>query len=219
MLEINKLSKGFLDRGNYSKILDQLELKVGDGEVVAIVGKSGSGKSTFLSLISGIQGPDEGEIILDGKSLTSMKDDERTSFRSRFMATIFQDFKLVDHLTVLENILLPLQIAQTENMLERAQTMLKAVELDHRRDAFPETLSGGERQRVAMARALAMDSKLILADEPNANLDVETGKHVMDYLFKLTKEHNKTMILVTHDMELSKQCDKIYRLVNGKLEN
>ena len=218
MLRINNVSKSFLIEGEQHKILKDINLEIEDSRSICILGKSGSGKSTLLSTLAGLLTPETGEISFDGQNITSLSEEQRTNFRMNNIGFIFQDFKLITHLTVLENVLLPLELKKINDRENIAIKNLNNVGLGHRKNAFPDTLSGGEKQRVAMARALAINAKIILADEPNANLDIETGKQVIDYLFKLKEELGQTLLLVTHDEELSKRCDEIYRLEDGVLK-
>ncbi|EQC43722.1 ABC transporter ATP-binding protein [Bacteriovorax sp. Seq25_V] len=217
MLEIRNINKGF-QNDTYTPILQGASLHIGSGQKVAILGKSGSGKSTLLTLISGIALPESGNILIDGEDITTLGEDARAKFRSHHISIIFQDYKLIDHLNALENVALPLRLNNISDYEAQAKLMLDKVGLGERVHSFPETLSGGERQRVAIARALALNSKVILADEPNANLDIETGHEVMGLLFDLVKEFDRTLILVTHDRDLALKCDTTYSLSKGLLE-
>lgn len=215
MIKISNLSHGF-ESEKFIKIIDNLNFEASSGESVAIVGKSGSGKSSLLSLISGISTPNSGEIEINGTKLSTLNLSEIVDFRARNVSTIFQDFKLISHLSVYENISLALEIkSMSDDLL--VNEVINKVGLEERRDSFPSTLSGGERQRVAIARALCAKTNVILADEPNANLDIETGQQVMELLFNLVDEYKKTLILVTHDQNLSKRCQSQYLLENFKL--
>jgi putative ABC transport system ATP-binding protein len=189
------------------------------GEFVAILGKSGSGKSTLLNLISGIDQVDKGQIWLENRNLTSMKDQERTIFRRRHTGFIFQFFNLIPTLTVWENITLPLELNGeiTPDGKARAEALLGEVGLYNRVKTFPDRLSGGEQQRVAIARALVHDPQLVLADEPTGNLDEETGRQVLGLLDRLTRKAGKNLILVTHSMEAAGFADRILFLHDGKL--
>ena len=217
MLKVSNLSKAFQIEGKSHQILKSINLEVDAGIAVSILGKSGSGKSTLLSALSGIINSDDGDILYDDTNFSSLSMEEKTKFRMNNIGFIFQDFKLVTHLTVLENVLLPLELKNIPNREEIARMTLEKVGLEGRLNAYPATLSGGEKQRVAMARSMGMSAKLILADEPNANLDIETGNYVIDYLFKLKDELQQTLLLVTHDEQLAKRCDRTYVLENGVL--
>ncbi len=217
MLKISNINKGFYN-DIYTPILQGASLNVEAHQKVAILGKSGSGKSTLLSLISGISTPESGDIEIDQIVISKLSENERAKFRARNISIIFQDYKLIDHLNAFENVALPLRLNGVLHYEKLAIEMLSKVGLSGRVHSFPDTLSGGERQRVAIARALALNTKIILADEPNANLDIETGHEVMGLLFDLVKEFNRTLILVTHDKELASKCDVTYALVKGVLE-
>ncbi len=200
-------------------VLQNAHAEFQHGEMTAIIGKSGSGKSTLLNLISGIDAPDSGQIWVDGRDLASLPERERTLFRRAHIGFIFQFFNLIPTLTVGENISLPLEL----NRFPRAQAQKKAkdildsVGLVDRWATFPEKLSGGEQQRVALARALVHDPLLILADEPTGNLDEETGAQVMSLLAKLTREQDRTLLMVTHSAEAASYADRVLHLTHGQL--
>ena len=200
-------------------VLMDASTAISPGEFSAVLGKSGSGKSTLLNLISGIDHVDGGEIWVLGKNLTKMNDAERTLFRRKNTGFIFQFFNLLPTLTVMENVILPLELLgiQKELALERAAYLLNEVGLLDRKMTFPDRLSGGEQQRVAIARALVHDPILVLADEPTGNLDEETGKIILDLLDRLTRKEGKNLILVTHNAEAAGYSDRIIRLTEGKL--
>ena len=189
------------------------------GEITAILGKSGSGKSTLLNLISGIDQADSGTIWLNGQNLTALDDQQRTLFRREKIGFIFQFFNLIPTLTVLENVLLPLELIGSAPRTARAhaEELLMEVGLADRLNTFPDRLSGGEQQRVAIARALVHDPLLVLADEPTGNLDEGTGKQVLDLLDRLTRKKGKNMLLVTHSREVARSADRIFFLHDGKL--
>lgn len=218
MLEIKNLKKSYLQSSSKIEIFEDLNFSVEDSKTVAIMGKSGSGKSTFLSLVSGIIKPNEGEILLNNTSYNSMSESDLNDFRATNIGFIFQNFHLVSYLNALENVMLPAKVCGIKNAKEKAIDLLKSVGLGHRLDHLPSQLSGGERQRVAIARALIHNPKIILADEPSGNLDEETGIAVMDILFELIEKNNTTLILVTHSKDVAKRCEKIYELHSGKLE-
>ena len=189
------------------------------GEITAILGKSGSGKSTLLNLISGIDAPDNGQIWVNGQELSTLPERERTFFRRAQIGFIFQFYNLIPTLTVGENVSLPLELNQVPRTLARKKTqdMLDAVGLLDRWETFPEKLSGGEQQRVTLARALVHDPLLILADEPTGNLDEETGAQVLSMLARLTRDQNRTLLMVTHSQEAASHADRVLRLTHGQL--
>lgn len=217
MLELKSLKKSYLQGDEKIDIYDGLDFSVQKASSVAIMGKSGSGKSTFLSLVSGIIKPDSGSIILDGISYESLSEAKLNDFRATNIGFIFQNFHLVSYLNALENVMLPAKVCGIVNPKEKAIELLQSVGLSHRVNHLPSELSGGEKQRVAIARSLIHNPKIILADEPSGNLDEETGIEVMDKLFELIKQNNTTLILVTHSKDVAKRCEKIYELVHGNL--
>ena len=183
-----------------------------------MIGKSGSGKSTLLSLLSGLDRPDGGEVFLQNKNIFELSDRELTYFRAHHMGIVFQQFHLVSTLTAIENIMLPLELTGHKNPYDRASELLRAVGLDHRGDHLPAQLSGGESQRVAIARALSISPAILFADEPSGNLDEETGEKVMGLLFEMVKQTKTTLVLVTHDLELAKKCQRVIHLEHGSVQ-
>ncbi len=220
MIQVENLKKSFKQTENTIEILKNLNLNVKKGDKVGILGQSGSGKSTFLSLMSGLDSPDSGDIIINGVSTTKLTEKEWTQFRAKNISIVFQQYHLVGHLTALENVMLPLEILgeSEKTATERATTLLDEVGLKARANHFPSQLSGGESQRVAIARALITRPNLLLADEPSGNLDQETGQKVMSLFFEITAKYQTTTLLVTHNEQLAARCDVIYRLTQGRFE-
>ncbi len=220
MIQVENLKKSFKQTENAIEILKNLNLNVKKGEKVGILGQSGSGKSTFLSLMSGLDSPDSGDIIINGVSTTKLTEKEWTQFRAKNISIVFQQYHLIGHLTALENVMLPLEILgeSEKTATERATTLLDEVGLKTRATHFPSQLSGGESQRVAIARALITRPNLLLADEPSGNLDQETGQKVMSLFFDITAKYQTTTLLVTHNEQLAARCDVIYRLTQGRFE-
>ena len=218
-LRFHDLSKSYYEGDVQRIVLQNAHAEFQPGEITAILGRSGSGKSTLLNLISGIDEPDSGQIWVDGQELSALSERERTFFRRAQIGFVFQFYNLIPTLTVGENVSLPLEL----NRVPRAQARQKAEELLHavglleRWDTFPEKLSGGEQQRVTLARALVHDPLLILADEPTGNLDEETGAQVMSLLARLTREQDRTLLMVTHSREAASHADRILRLSHGQL--
>jgi len=218
-LRFHDLTKSYYEGDLQRVVLQNAHAEFQPGEMTAIIGKSGSGKSTLLNLISGIDAPDSGQIWVDGRDLASLPERERTLFRRARIGFIFQFFNLIPTLTVGENISLPLELNRVPRAQahKKAKDFLDSVGLVDRWATFPEKLSGGEQQRVALARALVHDPLLILADEPTGNLDEETGAQVMSLLAKLTREQDRTLLMVTHSAEAASYADRVLRLSHGQL--
>ncbi len=218
-LRFHDLTKSYYEGDVRRVVLQNAHAEFQSGEITAILGKGGSGKSTLLNLISGIDAPDSGQIWVNGQDLTSLSERDRTLFRRARIGFVFQFFNLIPTLTVGENVSLPLELNRTPRAQanQRAQEVLESVGLLDRWATFPEKLSGGEQQRVALARALVHEPLLILADEPTGNLDEETGAQVMSLLAQLAREHNRTLLLVTHSREATSHADRVMRLSHGQL--
>ena len=199
-------------------ILDEVSIEISVKERVAIVGASGSGKSTLLSLLAGLDEPSGGCVIYhDRDDLSSMSEAERAAFRAEWIGFVFQSFQLLSSLTAIENVMLPLELNGEAHASARAREWLDRVGLSHRLTHYPRQLSGGEQQRVAIARAFAMEPRVLFADEPTGNLDTATGQKVVELLFEINRDAGTTLILVTHDANLAKQCDRSIRLEAGKV--
>jgi putative ABC transport system ATP-binding protein len=217
MIELDNLGMGYSLEQTQLKVLDGINLSVADGETVAIVGSSGSGKTTLLILLAGLEQPQSGEIKLDGITLNPLDADALADLRRDRLGIIFQSFHLVQSLTALANVALPLEIAGKPNARELAREMLDKVGLAQRQNHYPTQLSGGEQQRVAIARALVHKPKLVLADEPTGNLDTATGATIIDLLFELNADVGSTLVLVTHDDEVARRCQRVLHLHQGRL--
>lgn len=189
------------------------------GEAVAVVGASGSGKSTLLGLLAGLDTPSAGSVRIDGTELFDLDEDGRATLRARLLGFVFQSFQLLPALNALENVSLPLELANRGDAESAARTMLERVGLAERLAHYPKTLSGGEQQRVALARAFVVQPKLLLADEPTGNLDAATGEGIIDLLFRLNAENGTTLLLVTHDEMLARRCTRLIRLAGGRIVN
>ncbi len=217
MLKLESVKKSYSQGLEKIDIFEDLNFSLSKGQRVAIMGKSGSGKSTFLSLVSGIIKADKGNISLNSTSYDSLEESQLNDFRASNIGFIFQNFHLVSYLNALENVMLPAKVCNISNPKEKAIELLNSVGLEHRLNHLPSQLSGGERQRVAIARALIHNPKIILADEPSGNLDEETGNAVMDKLFELVTKNNTTLILVTHSKDVASRCEEVYQLSSGNL--
>lgn len=200
-------------------ILHDITFSMAAGASLAITGSSGSGKSTLLGLLAGLDIPTSGNILLAGYHLHEMTEDERAAIRAKLIGFVFQSFQLLDTLTALENVSLPLELKGYKHARQQAYTLLERVGLQHRIKHYPKQLSGGEQQRVAIARAFAANPKILLADEPTGNLDTHTGAHISDLLFELNQEQQTTLILVTHEERLAKRCQQSIHLEAGQLVN
>jgi putative ABC transport system ATP-binding protein len=216
---IHQLSKSYLEAGQRHEIFNGLNLQVSSGELIVLLGRSGSGKSTFLNLVSGIDQPDSGEIVINGIQLTGLSEHDRTLFRRHHIGFVFQAYNLISTLTVGENLLLPLELIKRTSRRERNKVtdLLEKLDLADRFDTYPDRLSGGEQQRVAIARALIHDPDVILADEPTGNLDLETGQQVLELFDKLVTKAGKTLIMVTHSPEVLGKADRVFSIRNKSL--
>jgi putative ABC transport system ATP-binding protein len=198
-------------------IVKDATFEVRAGEAVAILGASGSGKSTLLGLLAGLDVPTRGRVWIDGTDLFALDEDGRAQLRGRMVGFVFQSFQLLPALTALENAMLPLELLGGADAAGRAREVLERVGLGERLGHYPRQLSGGEQQRVAVARAFVTEPKLLFADEPTGNLDSTTGEHVIDLLFQMNRERGTTLVLVTHDAELAKRCDRRLHIAGGEI--
>lgn len=219
IVRFEKLEKGFKEGDRIRHVLKGVSVGFTEGQFTALLGPSGSGKSTLLNLACGIEEPDGGDVFIKDIAITQMTDNERTLFRRDNIGFVFQFFNLIPTLTVLENIVLPQELAgkRRSEIEPAAFELLGKVGLADRRDTFPDRLSGGEQQRVAICRALAHDPWLVLADEPTGNLDTKTGELVMDLLLSLTREAGKTLIMATHSPSVTLLADNVFRVQSGLL--
>ena len=199
-------------------VLNNITLSIEAGEAVGLVGASGSGKSTLLMVMAGLERAEKGKVLVAGEDFTALDEDSLARFRGRHIGIVFQSFHLIPTMTALENVAVPLELANHPDAFGRAEQELKGVGLSHRMNHFPAELSGGEQQRVALARAMAPDPTILFADEPTGNLDETNGLAIIDLLFTLKRERNTTLVLVTHDSELAARCDRTIRLRSGQIE-
>jgi putative ABC transport system ATP-binding protein len=200
------------------EVLRDIDLRVDEGQSLAVVGPSGSGKTSLLMVVAGLERASAGRVEVAGHDLTALGEDELALMRGARIGIVFQSFHLVPTMTALENVALPLEFAGARNAFATARELLDEVGLARRVDHFPAQLSGGEQQRVAIARALSRAPKLILADEPTGNLDTKTGRHIVDLLFGLQRRRGATLILVTHDERLTAACERTIRMADGSIE-
>ena len=224
MIEARRLSRTFMSGGKPLDVLRGVDLEIEARAFVAIVGPSGSGKTTLLGLLAGLDRPTSGRVLLDGRDVNALTEDERARFRVNRIGFVFQTFHLLPTLTALENVLVPLELAGRdrlpggESARRRAADLLDRVGLADRATHYPVQLSGGERQRVALARAFANRPRILFADEPTGNLDAETGERVAALMEELNRDAGTTLVLVTHDLELAARAGRMIQLVGGRIE-
>ncbi len=217
-MRVTKLSKQVTTGDSTLTILRDVSFTIAAGEAVAVVGASGSGKSTLLGLLAGLDTPTSGTVHVDGQDLFALDEDGRAALRARLLGFVFQSFNLLPSMTALENVMLPLELAGAPDAAGAARAQLGRVGLAARLTHYPQQLSGGEQQRVAIARAFVTRPSLLLADEPTGNLEAATGADIINLMFELNREQGATLILVTHDAELSKRCGRVLQLAGGVLQ-
>ena len=217
MIELKNITKTVRSGTEDLTILAEVSIDIPAGQFVALTGASGSGKSTLLGLIAGLDAPTSGEIVVDGDEVTAMNEDALATLRSDKIGFIFQSFHLIPSLTAVENIMIPMEIRGARNARERAELLLKSVDLSDRGHHYPSELSGGEQQRVAIARAFANSPKILLADEPTGNLDSKNGRHIFDLMTNLHSQNDVTLVLVTHDAALATAAQRQVVLKDGRV--
>ncbi|NNL76681.1 MAG: ABC transporter ATP-binding protein [Desulfobacterales bacterium] len=216
ILEAKHISKTYNLGNRELKVLDDLSLSVETGEFLVITGSSGSGKTTLLTLLSGLDHPTSGNVILDNQDITQASEEELAPLRNRYIGFVFQSFHLVPSMTALENIMFPAELLGNPEAEEHARELLTSVQLEQRADNLPSQLSGGEKQRVALCRAMINRPKLLFADEPTGNLDSENGKAILSQLIDLKNKQNATLILVTHNPDISLAADRVLIIKDGR---
>jgi putative ABC transport system ATP-binding protein len=217
-IQLRGLTRRLPSGGRPLTIVDRIDLSIAPGEFVAVLGPSGSGKSTLLALMAGLDRPSEGEVVLDGRPIQDLSEDDLALLRRRAIGFVFQSFQLLGNLTARENVLLPLELADIPDSRSRADQLLATVGLEQRGHHYPSQLSGGEQQRVALARAFGPKPPILLADEPTGNLDRATGQIVLDMLLELRRASGTTLVLVTHDPEVAGLADRRIHLRDGRIE-
>ena len=217
ILKVNNLRKEVMSGDSSLVILDDVSFSLEEGQSLAITGPSGSGKSTLLGLLAGLDVSTEGEIFLDSLPIHKQTEEQRAETRKEKVGFVFQSFELLPGLTALENVMLPSELKSEVNPKENAENFLERVGLKDRQHHYPNQLSGGEQQRVAIARAFACKSKILFADEPTGNLDPNNGKLISELLFEVNSETDNALVIVTHDHDLAKKCDKTISLKLGRI--
>jgi putative ABC transport system ATP-binding protein len=217
IVKAERLTKQVTTPDHVLTIVREASFEVRQGEAVAIVGASGSGKSTLLGLLAGLDVPTSGHAWIGGQDLFTLSEDGRARLRGRMVGFVFQSFQLLPALTALENVMLPLELARGAGAAARARGVLERVGLAERLGHYPRQLSGGEQQRVAVARAFVTEPRVLFADEPTGNLDSDTGEHVIELLFEMNREHGTTLVLVTHDAELARRCDRRIHIAAARI--
>ena len=219
MIRVDRLSKTFRDGERVHEVLSDLSLEVREGEFIALLGRSGSGKSTLLNCLAGIETPDRGEIQLDGRPITTLDDDSRTRLRRDSIGIVFQFFNLLPVVPVIDNVLLPAELAGRGGAAarDRALRLLDELELGSRAQELPDHLSGGEQQRVAIARALINEPRVLLADEPTGNLDSRTGAQTLELLSRVNREQGLTIVMATHSRRAAESASRVVQLEDGAL--
>lgn len=217
ILETRDLCKYYGEGENEVRAIDHTSLKILQGEFVAVVGKSGSGKSTLLHMLGGLDSPTSGKVLIGGKDISCMKEEELAIFRRRKIGFIFQSFNLISSLNVWENVVLPIGLDGRKLNEEFVEEILKTLEMTEKLQSLPNTLSGGQQQRVAIARAIASKPDIILADEPTGNLDSKTGDEVVSLLKMTARKYGQTLVMITHDEEIAQMADRIILIEDGKV--
>ena len=219
LYKLKNINLNYLLNGNNIKILKNINFEIKKDERVAIIGESGSGKTSLLMLMSGLESPSNGSIVFDKEDLSKINEKRRTEIRRKKIGLIFQQFFLIPNYTALENVMFPMQINKINNEKEKAISILEDFGLVNRKNNLPSELSGGEQQRVAIARAISFDPEIILADEPTGNLDRKNTELVSNLLLEYSRKKKICLILVTHNMNLARKCDRIMKLVDGQLKS
>lgn len=219
IIKVKSLFKLYRVGDDVVRALNGVDFSIYEGEFCAIVGTSGSGKSTLLNMLAGLEKPTRGEIVIAGRHLEELNENELVKFRREHVGFIFQSFHLIGTMNALENVALPLSFRgePKEKRLKKADKMLELVNLKKHKKHLPNQMSGGQQQRVGVARALVVDPQIIFADEPTGNLDSHTSKEVMELMQKVVREQRKTLVMVTHDNELASYADRVFHIIDGEI--
>ena len=219
LLELKQITLNYKNYNTSVEVIKGIDLKINSGEKVAVVGKSGSGKTSLIMLMAGLEQPSSGEIIFDQQPISTFNEDELADIRKKKIGIVFQSFYLIPNYTALENVSLILEINGIDNSKQKAEELLVQFGLKDRLHHFPTQLSGGEQQRVAIARSMAVKPKLILADEPTGNLDSENSQMISNLLFEYANKNQSSFVLVTHDLKFAEKCDRIIKIEDGTIVN
>ena len=219
LYKLRDINLNYKMNGNNIRVLKNINFEIKKNERVAIIGESGSGKTSLLMLMSGLENPSTGSIFFQSQDLSKVSKEQKTAIRKENIGLIFQQFYLIPNYTALENVMFPMQINKIKNEKEKATLILSDIGLDHRANNLPSELSGGEQQRVAIARAISFNPKIILADEPTGNLDKSNTELVSNLLLDYSKAKKISLVLVTHNINLAKKCDRVITLFDGKIKN
>ena len=217
LLELKQLTLNYKNYNTSVEVIKGIDLKINSSEKVAIVGKSGSGKTSLIMLMAGLEQPTSGEIIFDQQLISTLNEDQLADIRKKKIGIVFQSFYLIPNYTALENVSLILEINAIDNSKQKAKDLLIQFGLKDRLHHFPTQLSGGEQQRVAIARSMAVNPKLILADEPTGNLDSENSQMISNLLFEYANKNQSSFVLVTHDLKFAEKCDRIIKIEDGTI--
>ena len=219
LYKLDNINLNYSINGNDIRVLKNINFEIKKNERVAIIGESGSGKTSLLMLMSGLEKPSTGSIFFQSQDLSKISEEQKTAIRKEKIGLIFQQFYLIPNYTALENVMFPMQINKIKNEKEKASLILSDIGLEHRKNNLPSELSGGEQQRVAIARAISFDPEIILADEPTGNLDKTNTELVSNLLLDYSKKKKISLVLVTHNINLAKKCDRVISLFDGKIKN
>ena len=219
LYKLENINLSYYLKNDDIKVLRNINFEIKKNESVAIIGESGSGKTSLLMLMSGLENPTNGSIVFNGEDLSEISDKRRTEIRKKRIGLIFQQFFLIPNYTALENVMFPMQINKIKNEKEKAISILEDFGLIHRKNNLPSELSGGEQQRVAIARAISFNPEIVLADEPTGNLDKRNTEIVTDLLLEYSRKKKICLILVTHNMNLARKCDRVMKMVDGQIKS
>ena len=219
LYKLDNINLNYSLNGNNISVLKNINFEIKKNERVAIIGESGSGKTSLLMLMSGLEKPSTGSIIFQGQDISKASEEKNTAIRKEKIGLVFQQFYLIPNYTALENIMFPMQINKIQNEKEKAMAILSDIGLSHRRNNLPSELSGGEQQRVAIARAISFNPEIILADEPTGNLDSKNTELVSNLLLNYSRKKKISLVIVTHNISLAKKCNRIINLLDGQIKN